>query len=56
MQARPVSDISIATHDSTSNTTPAVNREVFQLNSNVQPVQNINAITNIIENNLQESR
>jgi len=64
MQPHPLSNISIATHNSTSNRTPEVNREVFHLNSDestLQPAQHIfnieqNAIINNIENNLHETR
>jgi len=65
MQPYPLSNISISPQDSTSNRTPAMNMEVFQINSSVelpqQPMQNIlnieeNTIANNIENNIYESR
>jgi len=59
MQSHPLFNISIATHNSTSNRTPEVNREVFHSNSDELPLRpNIeqNTIINNIENNLQENR
>jgi len=64
MQTHPLSNISIAPLDSTSNRTPDMNMVDFQINSEalpLHPVQSIlnieqNTVTNNIENNIQESR